>query len=222
MYKVARKLDGNMQTAMKHSLILLVLLFSCAGEILAGNRFNSKYPCTDQGKTCISSGVRKVDGFDVHRDCWEWSYTKTCNYPSANDCYKYAHCYAIALTRCLLYDSLNNCVNQEKEFSCKRWVPDEIESRKTRTDLVAKDGEEGLVCKNIPCIDGNCIDKSYLTNGEMMDSISKLYAVSQMKDGGNPNIELFKGYNAHCSKKVAGYSNCCGVGKGWYVRIYLV
>lgn len=143
----------------------------------------------------------REDGFEVYRSCWEWKYQKTCNYPSKNDCSRYAHCYAIALTRCLLYDTLNNCVNQEKEFSCKRWVPDEIESSKTRTDLQAKDGEEKLICKNIPCIDGNCIDKSYLTNGEMMDSISKLYAVSQMKDGGNPNIELFKGYNAHCIKK---------------------
>ena len=181
----------------------------------AGNRFQSSYYCFDAVKTCNSSGIREVDGFKVHRDCWEWGYTKKCNYPSKNNCSSYAHCYAIGLTKCLLYDTLGYCVNQEKEFSCKRWIPDQIESQKTRVDLVEKDGQEGLVCKGIPCIDGNCIDKSYQTNGEMMDSISKLYAVSKMKDGGNPNIKLFAGYNAHCSKKVTSYSNCCGTGKGW-------
>jgi hypothetical protein len=83
-------------------------------------------------------------------------------------------------------------------------------------DLIEKDGQDGLVCKGIPCIDGNCVDKSYMTNGEMMDSVSKLYATSKMQPDKDGNFNLFQGTSQHCSKKATGYSNCCQVeSKGW-------
>jgi conjugal transfer mating pair stabilization protein TraN len=81
---------------------------------------------------------------------------------------------------------------------------------------VEKDGLETLVCKGVPCIDGNCVDKRYMTNGEMMDSISKLYATSKMNPDKNGNFSLFQGSAAHCSKKATSYSNCCRKDpKGW-------
>jgi conjugal transfer mating pair stabilization protein TraN len=95
-------------------------------------------------------------------------------------------------------------------------MPAVIESTKVRTGFKEQDGPEGLICKDIPCIDGNCVDKSFVTNGEMMDGISKLYAVSRMKAGNGVNIKLFEGYSSHCSKKATGYSNCCSVSQsGW-------
>ena len=60
-----------------------------------------------------------------------------------------------------------------------------------RTGLIEKEGREKLVCKGIPCIDGNCVDKSYETNGEMMDSLSKLYATSNMNPDKDGNFNLF-------------------------------
>ena len=109
-----------------------------------------------------------------------------------------------------------NCVNLKREFSCKSWINTQKENKEARVDLVAKDGEEGVVCKGIPCIDGNCVDKSYLTNGEMMDSVSKLYAISNMKPDKDHNFNLFAGFANHCSKKPVGYSNCCpSSARGW-------
>jgi hypothetical protein len=203
---------------MKKLLILLIVM-QCvltSSQCLAGNRFTSNYSCSDAVKTCVSSGVRKVDGFDVHRDCWEWSYSKTCNYPSKNNCRLYEHCYAVANRECLLWDSIGNCVNLKREFSCKSWENSTKEDKEARVDLVAKDGQEGLVCNNIPCIDGHCVDKSYMTNGEMMDSVSKLYMASNMKPDKDHNFNLFAGFASHCSKKAACYSNCCpSTAKGW-------
>ena len=125
------------------------------------SKFISSYPCSDTGKYCSGGGgMRKIDGFEVRRDCWEYSYKKTYRYPSRNDCSKHYRCYSLGQRDCLLRDSLGNCVNLKKEFSCKRHVPTYVESETVRYGLKEKEGPEGLVCKGIPCIDGNCIDKS--------------------------------------------------------------
>jgi conjugal transfer mating pair stabilization protein TraN len=203
---------------MSKQLILLFCLV-CVGfssSIFAGDRFISNHSCSDAQKVCVSSGARTVDGFEVSRPCWEWSYVKICNYPSKNNCGLYEHCYAVANRECLLQDSLGNCVNLKREFSCKSWINTQKDNTEARVDLVEKDGKEGIICKGVPCIDGNCVDKSYLTNGEMMDSVSKLYATSNMKPDKDHNFNLFAGFGNHCSKKPTGYSNCCpNTSKGW-------
>jgi conjugal transfer mating pair stabilization protein TraN len=179
-------------------------------------RFVSQYPCQDGSKSCISSGFRTIEGEQVYRDCWEYSYPKTCNYPSKDNCRNYSHCYPVGDQDCLLRDSLGNCVNLNREFSCKSWENNPKENKEARVDLVEKDGQEGLICNGVPCIDGNCVDKSYFTNGEMMDSVSKLYVASNMKPGQDYNFNLFAGFAGHCSKKAVGYSNCCpNTAKGW-------
>ena len=182
----------------------------------SGARFISSYLCNNAVKTCTSSGTRIVDGFSVTKDCWEWSYYKTCNYPSRDDCRNFSHCYAVADLPCLLRDNYGNCVNLQKEFSCKSWEPVTVDKEIVRTGLVEKEGKDRLVCKGVPCIDGNCVDKSYLTDGDMMDSVSKLYAVSQMKDALDLNFKLFAGFAQSCSKKATSYTNCCSTSlKGW-------
>ena len=185
-------------------------------NVAAGSRFSSKYPCSDAKKICVSKGLRTVDGFEVYKDCWDWAYVKTCNYPSKNDCRLYEHCYAVGDKGCLLQDSLGNCVNMQKEFSCKSWEIVNKEHQTTRMGFEEKPGKDGLICKGVPCIDGHCVDKSYETNGEMMDSLSKLYAVSNMNPDKDGNFNLFEGSNQHCAKKAVGYSNCCRINhKGW-------
>lgn len=214
-----------MQFAMSRLVILLVIIiaghFVIMNKAAADVRFSSSYPCNNASKVCaVKGGERIIDGIKVYKDCWEYSYVKTCNYPSKNDCCLYEHCYAVGNAGCLLQDSQGGCVNMRKEFSCKSWNSVNKQNQTARVDLVEKEGEEGLVCKGIPCIDGNCFDKSYLTNGEMMDSLSKLSMVSNMKADGQQNFNLFAGNNNHCSKKVTGYSNCCGeAGKGWGTQI---
>ena len=197
-------------------LIIIPLLIQFSGGVQAGNRFISSYSCQDAVKTCASSGVRIVDGFSVHRDCWEWSYVKTCNYPSSDDCKNFSHCYAVADLPCLLRDNYGACVNLQKEFSCKSWEPVTIDKEMVRTGVVEKEGKDRLVCKGVPCIDGNCVDKSYFTDGDMMDSVSKLYALSQMKGAMDLNFKLFAGFSQSCSKKATSYTNCCSTSlKGW-------
>ena len=183
----------------------------------AGSRFVETSPCSNAVKSCVSGrATRIIEGFEVTRDCWEWAYIKTCNYPSKNDCRLFEHCYAVGDLDCLLKDSLGSCVNLQREFSCKSWDVVNKENQTARMGFEEKPGKDGLICKGIPCIDGNCVDKSYETNGEMMDSLSKLYATSNMNPDKDGNFNLFQGTDQHCAKKPVGYSNCCQIdGKGW-------
>ena len=197
------------------TLIIAVVLTCFVSQAKAGNRFISSYSCSDNGKYCISSGMRLVQGFEVYRDCWEWAYNKQCNYPSKNDCAQHAKCYSLGQYDCVLRDSLGNCVNILKEFSCKRWIPTFTESETIRYGAEDKDGIEGLVCDGVPCIDGNCIDKSYEMDADMVSSVAQLGALSQGKSDG-VNFKIFEGLGRHCAKKPAGYQSCCQVfPKGW-------
>ena len=199
----------------KKTFLALVICFGLSSRSMAAD-FVSSYPCYDSGRICTSSGTREIGGFKVTKDCWEWSYTKTCSYPSKNDCSRYSHCYIVGDKGCLLRDSLGNCVNLQREFSCESWEPVTYDLETVRTGLVTKEGAEQLLCKGVPCIDGTCVDKSYLTDADMMDSVSKLYAVSQAKGAKDMNFRLFEGFSQSCSKKATSYTNCCSRNlSGW-------
>jgi conjugal transfer mating pair stabilization protein TraN len=152
----------------------------------------------------------------VSRDCWEWGYSKTCAYPSKNDCRLYSHCYFVRDAQCLLRDSIGNCVNQKQEFSCEAWDYDQKNKKIATTGFSEKEGKKETVCLALPCMDGNCFDKSYDTNGEMMDALSKLHAASKTAPDKNGNFNLFVGSSGSCSKKPTEYQNCCMLtDKGW-------
>ena len=207
--------------------VVLGLISSSSGVYASGIRFKGDWKsmidaksgtatCQDTGKRCVESGMKEMDGIRESRPCWQYGYVKSCNFPSKNDCRIYEHCYALGDKQCLVRDYANTCVNMKKEFSCKSWEPVDIKDETARVGLEAKDGPEGLVCKGVPCIDGNCVDKSYETNGEMMDSISRLHAAKFMKPDADGKFDLFKPNNMHCSKKPAGYTQCCRIKKeGW-------
>lgn len=206
----------QLTTVRKFILVFIVImLIADTSLIYAGNRFTSSYSCYDSGKYCVSSGTREIQGFKVHRDCWEWGYSKQCNYPSKNNCAQHAKCYSLGQRDCVLRDSLGNCVNILKEFSCKRWIPTVIESETIKYGAEDKDGVEGLVCEGVPCIDGNCIDKSYQMDEDMVSSVAQFGALSQGKSNG-VNFKIFEGIGRNCSKKPADYQSCCHVyQKGW-------
>lgn len=215
-----RKVCVTMNINQLKLYLITILMFSLMQIVLASSvnahiRFQSNYPCTDTVKTCVSSGVRAVEGFSVHRDCWEWSYAKSCNSPSKNDCAQHSRCYSLGTVDCLLRDFYGNCINLKKEFSCKRKVAEILEFETVRYGLQEKEGKEGLFCKGVPCMDGNCIDKSYEMDGDMISSVGQLGALAQGKNV-NATFKIFEGLSSNCSKKAASYSNCCRVSqKGW-------
>ena len=204
-----------MHIKLTYSLILLFIMniILSAQSLASISRFTTDYPCVDSAKFCSSSGYRIVDGVRVHRDCWEWSHNKTCDIPSRNDCSSFSHCYEIRLKDCIIWDRYGNCLNQRKEFSCKKR---NVEYLTEPTLKYTPTGDEALrvVCSGIPCIDGNCIDKSYNMDADIMKSISQLYAASKAAGASDMSFRLFPGFSQHCTKKPSNYINCCA-NKGW-------
>lgn len=198
--------------------ISVMIIVIAINEIQAAKyiRFKSRYNCEDSTRKCTSRGKRIIEGLEAERDCWDWSYSKVCDYPSVDDCGQYNHCYFVRDVKCFLKDSLGNCIDMKREFSCKDWEVIEVENETARTGFYEKRGKDSLICKGVLCIDGHCVDKSYMTNGEMMDSLSKLYATSEMNPDKKGKFNLFEGSSHHCNKKIAGYTNCCRADiKGW-------
>ena len=169
--------------------------------------------CKNGNKTCTSSGEKVVEGVRVTRPCWQYSYEKTCNYPSKDDCKNYAHCAVVADRECLLKDKYGNCVNMKREMSCERTQTDKYDVQEVGFDLRDKNAASRLVCTNFPCIDGSCVNQDTDKNKEMMEVTSKLSAVGQVK-GQNIQAEVFKGTAKYCNDTRIGYHDCCRM-NGW-------
>ena len=195
---------------------LYVVTIGASPAVMAARFTPTTEVCTDSAKICVDNAPRIIDGLKVTRDCWGWTYSKTCKFPSKDNCKDYANCYVVGDLPCLLTDAYGNCVNLQKEFSCKSWEPITINTETVREDVVAKEGNEHLVCKGVPCLDGNCVDKKYQLDTDMLDSVSKLSAFSQMKGVDDLNYQLFTGFAQSCSKKATSYTNCCSTSlNGW-------
>lgn len=189
-------------------------------KISLGAHFKSDYPCSNMVRRCIDKNEHIIEGEKLKRECWVWEYSKICDYPSKNDCNKYKNCYFFKENGCLIRDSLGNCVNLQKEFSCKKWQGNIALGHLNYSDVVHNEGEN-VVCLGVPCIDGNCIDKSYDIEDDLVSSVSQLQALSQGKSEGY-NFKIFEGKALHCSKKALSYIDCCKISHktiGWGEKI---
>lgn len=220
-----KMMERNLITKIIIGIVMIAMI--AVNQAGADNVFDSSYQlngssawnkvsCTNTTKICAQTGPKIVQGVRVQPKCWRYAFVKTCPYPSKNNCSLYNHCYFVADRQCLAFNSLGNCINMQREFSCKSWNPVCKEDRKYRMDFEEKDGPEKIVCKGIPCIDGNCVDKSYLTDGDMMDSLSKLYTAAATKGADPNNVKFFAGNHRKCTKFPWTYLNCCKEkGSGW-------
>lgn len=196
--------------------VIIFLLQIALMKTSLGANFNSDYYCSNLTRSCIDKNERLIEGEKLKRECWIWEYSKICDYPSKNNCNKYKNCYFLKENDCLIRDSLGNCVNLQKEFSCKKWQENIALGHLNYSDIIHNEGED-LVCLGAPCIDGNCIDKSYDLEDDLVSSVSQLQALSQGKSDGY-NFKIFEGKALHCSKKALSYIDCCKISHktiGW-------
>lgn len=179
--------------------------------------------CDEKDVYCsIPGGTRTVNGINVHRDCWQYKYKMDCARNSKNDCHKINHndCTMVA-EDCVLNEEeggLKYCGNLKRKFACER----EISWEEERTELVKEgnnvDGKD-LLCASL-CLDGNCdaVKKASMEEDkDMAQAVAMLNALKDAKKGivGDDLINVFKGSEEHCDKKLAGYTNCCSKMGGW-------
>ena len=179
--------------------------------------------CDEKDLYCsIPGGTRRVNGVDVKRDCWQYKYKMDCARNSKNDCHKIDHdnCTMVA-EDCISNEEeggLKYCGNLKRKFGCER----EISWMEERTELIKEgdnvDGKD-LLCAAL-CLDGNCdaVKKANMEEDkDLTKAVAMLNALKDAKKGivGDTLINVFKGDDEHCDKKLAGYTNCCTKMGGW-------
>ncbi len=156
--------------------------------------------CYYKSKVCTQGPqTRVIQGVPVTRDCWQYTQTYGCSYPSKNDCgpLRARGCAQIN-SKCKQRVG-NACVIYTQTYECKD---------PPRTSYVIKGGKTPF------CLDGNCRDQGWENNDEMMASLAQLALLKELQ-GQFAMGGLFKGEDNRCSKQPINFKNCCGSGKGW-------
>lgn len=164
------------------------------------NAIELKAQCTQPGET--RTFEREGKTFQIHQDCWEYSYHYLINESSDNECEKYEdnpNCTA-AERECLLQEN-GSCIRHRVKYQCQKTV---------KTD--------GYVCGDkFFCSDGSCSDIENNVNSDFGHAVSQLATLAQAgKDIGLDanNLKAFSGRPMYCRKSGFGFSDCCK-DSGW-------
>ena len=155
--------------------------------------------------------TRDINGYPVERPWWSRRRHYLCTTPAPNTCEPFraqgcrhvkSQCHTAVGEDCVVYT---------QTFSCRK-AP--LSGKGTRTKVV---------CGKAPlCLSGDCVDKTYPLNGEMLTALAQLSVFkelqNQLKDG---LPELFKGEDHRCSRNCVDFRDCCGTGSGWGVSLNL-
>jgi len=161
--------------------------------------------CVYASKVCTQGPETRVfDGVQVHRDCWEETYTYNCSHPSADDCGPLR---------------AKGCV--QVQSGCKKHIgPACVVYRQTYQCKTPSRSQTRIAGGDTPfCMDGACRDQSWENNNEMMQAISQLALLKDMQ--GRFDGFVFKGGAHQCPKNPISFKDCCGNGKGWGVSLGL-
>ena len=159
-------------------------------------------------KRCVEGpGTRMIEGTPVYADCWAEEATYQCHSPYQDNCKKYLEkgCYQLN-SRCKVQQD-NNCIQWEQTFECL-----ESPSQSHATYL---SGNKAF------CMDGNCVDSSYVANTELLQALSHMSVLKQIQDDLRTNLGIFTGDPLECSRNCLDFKDCCGNGKGWGVSLKL-
>lgn len=152
--------------------------------------------------------ARNINGYAVHRDCWQEHLTYTCQRPVQNTCasFRLKGCSQIN-SRCK--EKVGDvCVLYEQTFECRE----------------TKSGSKKITLKgSIPfCLDGSCSTMGIAPNTDMAEALSKLAIFKEMQGQMDAKANsIFKGESKACSRNCVNFKDCCATGKGWGVSLGL-
>ncbi len=156
--------------------------------------------CSYESKACSQGKqTRLIQGVSITRDCWQYTRTYACEYPSKDDCgpLRARGCTQGSST-CQTYVG-KTCVVHKQTYTCK----------------ANSQPKHSITGGQTPfCLDGNCRDQGFESNDEMMHSLAQLSILKEMQ-GQLQNGMIFKGEDKRCSRYILNFKDCCGSGKGW-------
>lgn len=171
-------------------------------------------PSQFHSKSCVYSGIKKVNGFDIYKDCWEWQEVyveEKIRFEEEPYCQtlRNAGCGFVS-SSCKSTSAKGHCLTEEIKYSCPR------EEAARHVSL----------CGNtLLCSGGDCADE-YQAQHDASDDFKKAATslavakeIAEQMDV--DNLSIFKGDDMKCKKvKTLGFSNCCR-DDGWGVDIGL-
>lgn len=107
--------------------------------------------------------------------------------------------------------SMSEQLEKLQELDKKRKDGKPLDQQQEKAQQLNEQQLNKLAGAEIPCLDGNCVDKSYASNGQMMDSLAKLKLANAIKDDGKQGSNLFAGQSMQCRVSGFGYNDCCRV-----------
>jgi len=156
--------------------------------------------CSYESKICSQGKqTRLIQGIPITRDCWQYTRTYACEYPSKDDCGPLR---------------AQGCV--QGKSACKTYVGKIcVVHTQTYTCKANSQPKHSITGGQTPfCLDGNCRNQSWENNDEMMRSLAQLSILKEMQ-GQLQNGMIFKGEDRRCSRYILNFKDCCGSGKGW-------
>lgn len=178
---------------MKHfMLIALVLLAPTLANAGDGSCLRTSEVCAQGPETRIISGQ------PVYRDCWQVQAQFDCaSTAPVNDCRPRIDqgCFQIG-SKCTETLANGQCALFEQTYSCK------VASGSTQT--INNCGTQSF------CLSGNCFNTGYAPDTDFAKAVAMLEAQREAGQYLDPNtMQVFKGYDNRCRKKLFGLVNCC-------------
>jgi conjugal transfer mating pair stabilization protein TraN len=155
--------------------------------------------CYQTAETCVEGPeTRNIGGYPVQRDCWRYRASYTCvSQNSTDDCQPLRDrgCSQVD-SRCMDTSPQGACMLYEQTWQCR------VATGTTST--VTNCGGQQF------CLDGRCFDTGYAPDADFARAVAGLEAQREAGRYLDPNtLEVFKGYDNRCRKKLFGLVNCC-------------
>ena len=179
------------------AVILAGLLSLLSTAVAAGDG-----TCVRISETCVEGAeTRIINGQSVTRACWRYRSTFDCaSTATVNDCQPLIDqgCFQID-SRCIETLANGQCALYEQTYSCK------VAGGSTQT--ITHCGSQTF------CVSGNCFDTGYAPDTDFAKAITLLEASREAGQYLDPaTLQIFKGYDNRCRKKLFGLVNCCNKG----------
>ena len=170
---------------------LALCLFASAPAIAAD--------CYQTAETCVEGPeTRTIGGYPVQRDCWRYRASYTCVSQNSTDDCQPLHdrgCSQVD-SRCMDTNPQGACMLYEQTWQCRVATG--------TTSAVTNCGGQQF------CLDGRCFDTGYAPDADFARAVAGLEAQREAGRYLDPNtLEVFKGYDNRCRKKLLGLVNCC-------------
>ena len=188
----------TLRQTLRHALTALTTLVAAAALLSAPAPARAA-DCVKDAEVCAEGpATRTISGYAVYRDCWRTTSSYTCVSPgTADDCQPLRDrgCSQVGST-CIETDAQGQCLVHEQSWQCK--------TANATSSTVTNCGDRRF------CLEGRCFDTAHTPDADFARAVTGLEI---QREAGRyvdtATLEVFKGFDNRCRKKLFGLVNCC-------------